>query len=302
MKNLFTYICALLVSLALLAPNHLYAAGLAASTDRSRYEVGDSFLVQIRLQTDGTPVNAVSGTVLVPDFVEVTDVRSGGSIVSLWTERPTYDPAKGELSFAGGIPGGFTGITAPLFTLALKAVVPGKGTVAFKDTVVLKNDGTGSPYTSGGDIVAPVAVIAATNEHTDAPLFSKDNTLPEPFLPVVWFDTETNGGAYVVSFNASDADSGIDHYEVKETPRFIPFGTTEWIRAENLYTLKNQMWITDVSVRAIDRSGNIREITVVKPFNSALRVMLMVILFTVIIIFSKIMRKKYRPARKKRVQ
>jgi len=69
---------------------------------------GDSFIVEVRLNTEKEKINAIEGKLkFSSDFLEVRDFSKGDSILTLWVEEPRV--REGEISFVGGVPGGFGG-------------------------------------------------------------------------------------------------------------------------------------------------------------------------------------------------
>ncbi|MBU2577445.1 hypothetical protein KKA69_01280, partial [Patescibacteria group bacterium] len=69
---------------------------------------GDTFIVELRLDTEGEEINAVKvNLIFPPDRLKVVDVNRGGSVLILWPEEPFYSNENGALSFTGGIPQGF---------------------------------------------------------------------------------------------------------------------------------------------------------------------------------------------------
>jgi len=105
---------------------------------------GDSFLVEVRINTEGKEINAVEvGLAFPPDLLGVMDFSQGGSILTLWVEKPKTQ--KEEINFLGGTPGGFKGegLLAKITFLGKKI---GKSEISFKEnSKVLLNDGKGTP-------------------------------------------------------------------------------------------------------------------------------------------------------------
>jgi hypothetical protein len=67
----------------------------------------ESFIVEVRLDSEGEEINAVSAGLLFPDSLEVIDFSEGNSILTLWPEKPIS--VQDKLSFIGGVPKGFVG-------------------------------------------------------------------------------------------------------------------------------------------------------------------------------------------------
>ncbi len=290
-------------------PSLATAAGLVMSAPQKSYSVGDSFAVAVSVLTAGDPINTVSGKLNIdPAFFDIVDIRSGNSVLSLWIEKPAYNKSLGVVSFSGGVPGGFTGVSGPLFTLGLKAKKIGSTTLSFKDVSILKNDGQGTALSGLKNASLTLSVVAAKEVSPEIPvpevvyLPPKDTTPPDPFVPLVSQHPTVADNAYFVSFSAVDKDSGIDHYEVSERLLYLPAATPEWYPSESPAVLKNQMWITEVRVRAYDREGNFQESTAVKPFSRVLVVEFFVALILMLSLALRKRSKKSRPRKKNLVQ
>ncbi|MEA2701751.1 MAG: hypothetical protein QOE22_460 [Candidatus Parcubacteria bacterium] len=253
-------IVALLMLLAL--PATSFAARLYLQAPEGTVHVGDTISVTLMLDTEGEDVNAVEGTVLVSDNLAVTGVQEEGSIVPLWVERPS---AGGQASsFSGVIPGGFRGVLSPfwegghpgtLYTLLLRATDegPARATLGPSGRAFL-NDGKGTMVAvTTGDAVF---TIQAGGEEQVEPV--PDTTLPEEFEPEVASSTDIFDGAFFVAFAANDLASGVDHYEVGETRTARP---GNFAHAESPYRLTDQGLHSYVHVKAVDRAGNERIVT-----------------------------------------
>jgi hypothetical protein len=119
------------------------------------------------------------------------------------------------------------------------------------------NDGVGT------DARVHAAALTLKVEETGEvrPTESKDIDQPEPFTPTVVKDPSLYDGRAALVFAAADKDSGIDHYEVSEKRSgvFSLFSPTAWTTAESPYLLTDQSLQSEIRVRAVDKTGNIRE-------------------------------------------
>lgn len=103
---------------------------------------GDSFLVEVRLNSEGQEINTAQIELLPPHLLEVLDFNKGKSMFSLWPQEPAVENNK--ISFAGGTPQGFIGDNTVL-NITFRAKEKGKGSINFKETSkVLLNDGKGT--------------------------------------------------------------------------------------------------------------------------------------------------------------
>ena len=101
---------------------------------------GDTFLVEVRINTEGEEINALElGLTFPSNLLEVVDFSKGNSILQLFAEEPKIQ--QGEISFVGGIPKGFNG-DGLLGKINFLAKEIGKAEVSFKeDSKVLYGQG-----------------------------------------------------------------------------------------------------------------------------------------------------------------
>lgn len=101
---------------------------------------GDSFIVDVWLDSEGEEINAVDiGLTFPSNLLEAVDFSKGNSILTLWRKEPKIQNT--EISFLGGVPGGFNGkgLLAKISFLG-KAAETSK--ISFKESSkVLLNDG-----------------------------------------------------------------------------------------------------------------------------------------------------------------
>ncbi|MBZ9569795.1 hypothetical protein KJA16_02635 [Patescibacteria group bacterium] len=96
------------IFLFLIIPFFVGAATLYLLPQSQTVYQGDTFLVEVRLDTEGEEINAVGTDLKFPaDLLEIIDLSKGGSVLTLWVEEPSIK--QGEVPFVGGVPGGFKG-------------------------------------------------------------------------------------------------------------------------------------------------------------------------------------------------
>ena len=246
----------LFFAIALLLPPFARAAMLGVSTSPSAV-VGQSFQVNITLDTQGDSVNAIQGELTYPsDRFMFQGINDGASPVSLWIDPPR-EVSSGTIAFSGIVPGGFLGSANSVVGVILVPITGGKGTIALNNAELLKNDGQGSEIpltTEDQTIMVAGSPAAATNTWEG---LSFPFTVPGNFTPVIARDPNVYGGRYFLVFSTTDKGSGINHYEVLEAPA----GTTAlqsppWPTATSPYLLKDQTLSSDVYVRAVSNAGS----------------------------------------------
>ena len=291
-----------------LIPNsHSHAATLYFDPGSADIFRGDSVTVGLRLDTDeGECVNTVDATIHYDAALNAVDISRGDSILNLWVESPKIDEINHTIRFAGGLPGGYCGRIAgdpSLTNMVLEIVFQSPGfTIGSgsdnkspriwldESSQVLLHDGSGTP--------APLKLQEARINLADTPGTQiqdtwkddvrSDNEIPSDFTITLTKDDFAFNNEYFIVFNSNDKQSGIDHYEVMEEP-FAEFSAFKWggadapwIETESPYVLKDQTLNSTIRVKAIDKAGNIRVVTLVP--DTALRSMSRDMLITTIIV------------------
>lgn len=200
----------------------------------------------VQVNTGTANINALEGTLILPENMQVSRIEIGNSAILVWISEPHQEGR--EIAFAGITPGGFSGAQS-LFTLQGTFYPRDLEKIRFENVRALKNDGTGEqvPVTL---LISPVA-------------FRADSESPEDFAPAIASDPNVFDGKYFLVFAAQDKGSGIERYEVREG-RF-----DSWTEAESPYLLAHQSLTKDIYVRAIDNAGNGRVAVVSASVHSA---------------------------------
>ena len=235
------------------------AATLYLYPVKDEVAVGDVFQLEARLDTEGKDINAIDASLNFSSGVfDFKDFSDGGSIVSLWAERPKLEG--NEISFSGLMPGGFRG-DGLVLKLAFKAKSGGEGAISFEENSnVLLNDGRGTSaslkfsnfqFFPRSGIPPSGTIFNEFSTSSEQILnYGDDRVPPEVFEPKIVRLDNVFSGKYFIVFSAQDKGSGIDYYEV--------FDGGEWIRAESPYVLKNQNFKKNLQVKAVDKAGNER--------------------------------------------
>ncbi len=218
--------------------------------------------VLISIDTEGKDINAVEMHLgFNPGEFQIKDVSDGGSIVNLWVQKPIFSNDAGTLDFSGIIPGGYTGTEGNVITIAIipKQISNPEGFRVISDKILLNNgQGTSDETTvkNSGFKIESLAVPASPSSRLDT-------QAPDSFTPEIARDPNIFSGKYFLVFSATDQLSGIDRYEVMEVPTGLNINTlNSWQRAGSPYLLKDQSLSSDISVRAVDRSGNFRMVKI----------------------------------------
>jgi len=202
--------------------------------------------VMIMLAPSPVSINAVEGTILLPEGATVSKLYTGASVVSPWIEAPTVQ--EGAIQFAGIIPGGFTGSaragegltgSAELFSFELS----GDGPLTIIDAYQYLNDGAGTKIAIASSVLKETLVAGGA--------FQEEDRTPPEYVDAV-MDREVIEGKIALLITAFDAKSGIDRFEVQE-------GDGVWEVSSAVYEVKDESGLRSLSVRAYDRAGNFIE-------------------------------------------
>lgn len=267
-------------------PSDVKAAKLYLKLNQEEYNLGDTFLAEIRLDSEGEYVNAVEVNLKFPqDLLEVKDFSAGNSILTLWVKEPAFSNKDGTISFSGGIPGGYQGIKQALGRIVFKAKESGRAQINFEESQVLLNDGFGTPalLTSQGISlnILDVELDEVKDEWTR--VIDQDNIPPESFKIEISQESSIFEGKYFITFSTTDKQSGIDYYEVVEQNLIERILKREkWSKATSPYLLKDQDLKSLIKVKALDKSGNYR----IEIFESKFKISAFDIVWIILIILA----------------
>jgi hypothetical protein len=286
----------LLVALLVLCGVQVEAATLYIDPATASLNRGDAITVAVRLDTNeeiAECINAVDGVINYSDSVTLVDVSLGESILPVWVEAPTIDKDKRQITFAGGIPNGYCGrvegdprLTNVILELVFRAPGlqigggdnAGRAEVTFgPETTLYLNDGFGTKAETiaYGTVFTIAETIGSEIKDDWRGEVLEDEIPPEPFSITLERDDFAFENKYYISFNTTDKQTGLSHYEVIEESvsdaRLFSFGaaTAPWVRIDGPYVLQDQSLRSVVRVRAIDKAGN-EYIATLSPQNTSM--------------------------------
>lgn len=230
------------------------AAELYSTAVTKQVRVGDTVVVDVRLNTEGKQLNAVEGILHVQGgAAKISDISIGGSVLTIWPRPPvTQVTSQGiDISFTGGVPGGFAQSDALLFKVVVIPEKIGKVILQPEHIVSYENDGRGTKIlASMSSLTLTVSESGGTNANSWEQTVVLDTTPPEPFTILLGQNPSVYDNKKFISFNTTDAESGVDHYEVTE-------GVSAPIRTESPYVLRDQS-AQRVTVTVYDKAGNVQ--------------------------------------------
>jgi len=257
----------------MLSPSFSQAAVFYLEPERATHSPGESFVLEVRMDTQGECLNTVKVDLEFPNqILSVQDFMVGNSILTHWIQQPTSDQVikaneTGKLSFAGGIPGGYCGRVAgdPSLTNMLgeivfqvPGIIVGGELEEWKEIKILPssqaflNDGRGTQtvvHSQNGKVM--ITSEPADGENRWQTMLAEDDVNPEPFTVEVDQNPRVFNGQHFLVFWTVDKQTGIDHFEVKE-------GSNDYKEAETPYLLEDQSLQSKIWVKAVDKAGNER--------------------------------------------
>ena len=151
---------------------HAQAASLYFSPTTVTRSAGQTFSVDIRVNTEGQAINAAQGSIVFdPAKLAVVSISKSGTIFNLWTQDPVFSNSDGTVDFEGGLPSpGYSGSSGLLITISFKVKADGSSSATLVSGAILANDGQGTNIlTSLGKMVVSGTSVATPLPTTQAP-------------------------------------------------------------------------------------------------------------------------------------
>lgn len=167
------------------------AANIVLSPANVSTKVGKTFSVDVLVNNNKDPINAVSGLITFPsDVLSVSSVSKAGSFITLWAEEPTFSNTAGTVNFEGvALNPGFSGQTGKVVTITFKPKQAGNINILVKSGSVLANDGNATNVlgtTAGAFIIIDEGDTAVEKSVTPEKIVeSKPNPAVTGSVPVI---------------------------------------------------------------------------------------------------------------------
>ncbi len=250
-----------------MVPRTLYAAIIQVVPQAAAVAVGQTIRLDVVLDTESDSINAFQGELDLGPNISDLRIENGQSIAGAWLQEPNHEPGSPRVIFSGIIQNGFKGVGV-LFSVFVSTGIEGEIMVTPGNLSILKNDGKGTEA-----VAKPLSGTFAAVRKLDItlPEVAKDEGKPLAFTPVIGKSQDLFEGNYFVMFNALDAGSGIDHYELLESKKELPARALDrsgkdWKVVANPAVLNDQNLSSFIYVRAVDRYGN-TQVALVSPTN-----------------------------------
>ena len=224
--------------------------------ETNELKVGDEILLNVTLISEGTEYNAIEGMMKVPPIFTIDKVITGSSFISVWLESPT-EFKDDTINFSGITPAGYNQEKGSVFSVVLKAVVSGGGSLTLADIAAYKNDGLGTRESIDNSSLL-LRVREAREGELPYLIAVKDNTPPTEFSIEIVSNSDLFDGKYALVWNTRDLGSGIAAYDVYE-------GNRVFKQVNSPYLLENQHLNGKIKVVAYDHEGNMRATEIIPP-------------------------------------
>lgn len=158
-----------------------YAADISFSPRSGSPVVGKTFSVDVVVENNTEPINAISGKVSFPsDVLEFLSVSKTGSIITMWAEEPSFSGGSGNFEGVVLNPG-FSGLRGRVLTLTFRAKKAGAAKVSLSSGSILANDGNATNVlgTLGS---ATFTVVPQKEPETIVPAVTEPASLPSSSL------------------------------------------------------------------------------------------------------------------------
>jgi hypothetical protein len=281
----------LIVSIiAAVAPFGIHATSLSFSASVEKIYVGDIFVVDLKISSPDKSINTVEGSLFFdPTVLQAKDLSEAGSVFNTWAESPKFSNESGLITFVAGAPNGFKGAGGQILKVIFQAKKAGSTQLTpTSDFTVFLNNGLGTKdnFTTSPSFItvlnSPAGYIISDQWKET---ISDDKTPPQKFQIYLGKNPFEFNGKYFISFSATDKDSGIDRYEVREGDRKFTWSTSP-------YVLIDQSLKSVIEVKAIDKAGNERVVKYSK-LPSILFVIMVILITAILVIILYLYKKPY---------
>ncbi|MDD5165167.1 MAG: hypothetical protein PHG25_01335 [Candidatus Pacebacteria bacterium] len=256
MKKIINIIAPIAIAVVfVIVPLHAFAATVYLEASRSTVSVGDTAVVTVKINADGSVLNTVDGEVTLKSSslnLAVQEFSLANSAFGLWPRTPSLSKDLKTISFVGGVPGGFSIEGATIFKIIVEAKKAGVVTINPQNISVFANDGKGTklPVQFKNITITVTPKLQGTAIQNDwSGVVTADTVPPEDFVIVLGQEPTLFDGKKFAFFSAIDNQSGIDYYDVSENGGVA-------VRSGSTYVLKDQSDSVRLQVTAYDKAGN----------------------------------------------
>src|SRR3989344_3267268 len=142
MKKLLKNKINIIIIIVIFLPYSVFASTIYLETARTEFFVGDTILVDVKVDSENKDINTVEGNIslkYLPDTVVVKDISLSRSSFSLWPNKPSLSEDLKNIFFVGGSLGGLNSKDAILFKIVLDLKKTGQITLNPTDFSIYLN-------------------------------------------------------------------------------------------------------------------------------------------------------------------
>ncbi len=177
------------------------AATLYFSPDTENLGIGADFKVDVKIDIQNTPANAVQATIkFSPSVVSLLDFDKSNSVFNFWLQEPVISAQDGTIVFTAGTTNGISGSALEVISLHFKTVGAGVSQISATNAAVTASDGSGTNILSTiksanvgveTQILAPATPVAEVPQKIVRPAVAATGLPAKPQLRVPLYPDQT---------------------------------------------------------------------------------------------------------------
>jgi len=255
----------LMLSILAFVAMPIFASEIYINPRSQEIKTDEQFEISVFLDTEGENINTIDGRIIFPkDLLILEEIKDGNSIINFWIKKPKTE-SDNQIIFSGIVPGGYVGKQGLVFSAIFQSKNEGIGIIEAYQTRVFLNDGKGTE----ANLTTSNFQFIVSKEFSSTqilPTQITDTNSPELFSPIISQDSIIFDGKYFLVFATQDKGVGISHYEILEKGQqgslrqFL--NQEEWQIKESPYLLRDQKLKSYIYIKAVDKVGNERIITI----------------------------------------
>jgi len=156
----------------LFAPR-VQAASLFVSPGNGQVSIGQSFDVEVRINSNDQGFNAAQATIqFPPSILQVKSIDSSpaSSVFNFWLTGPSFSNTNGQITFLGGTTNGVVGASIQILRISFTAKSSGQANIVISDSAITASDGSGTniltTVSNANFLVSPTTVTPGTSTST----------------------------------------------------------------------------------------------------------------------------------------
>ena len=155
------------------------AATYNVISDKTSFKVGDTFSIDLKIDSEGTSINAAQASINYPaNILQAVSADKTTSVFNFWLEDPKINASQGTISFTAGSTSGFTGRSLETLRVTFQAKSAGAIDISISDAAITAADNKGTNVLTGyaGFKGAITSII---------PSYQPGALVEPPFTPII---------------------------------------------------------------------------------------------------------------------